>query len=156
MSHLDIKTKLRIFPMLEDMKKMEKIKIDQESLNYITIREMADKITYIIKHKLAELDIKTKDATITDCMAGVGGNTISFAKTFKYANAIENNYKRFKFLQNNLNVYDVKNTATYLNDYLDIYKKLTQNVIFIPLPVVEFVAKQVLMLLKQTLLSIRR
>src|SRR5689334_14236202 len=79
----------RMFPYLDDKEKLSKIKIDKDSIHYISPREYADKITNIIKQHLFKLNLDVENICLTDCTAGVGGNTISFALTFKSVISIE-------------------------------------------------------------------
>ena len=130
-----IKTILRLFPYLDDKEKATKLKIDEESIHYISIREYADKITEIIKYYLVQLDIEPIDATITDATAGVGGNTISFGMNFKKVNAIEMDETRSTYLKNNIDIYNLNNIDIYNNDSTKILPNLDEHdVIFIDPP----------------------
>ena len=71
---------------------------------------------------------------ITDGTAGVGGNAISFDKYFKKVNAVENNSTRFKYLVNNMKIYESQLTEFYHADYTTIYLKLEQDVVFLDPP----------------------
>ena len=131
----DVKTLLRLFPYLKNKELAEKLLIDDESLHYISIREFAEKISNIIKNHLEKLEIAPNSAIITDSTAGVGGDTISFAKTFKYVNSIEISEKRAKYLKNNVDIYDLHNVTVYNDDCNNILNKLdNHNVIFIDPP----------------------
>ena len=44
-----------------------------------------------------------RDGQVTDCCACVGGNVISFAKYFKFVNAVEYSRQRARLLQHNVN-----------------------------------------------------
>lgn len=132
---LDIKIKTRLFPYIENVNKMKDLKIDHESICYISLREDADMITKIIKESITlKENEKFSDLYITDATAGVGGNTISFGKTFKYVNAIEIDKIRFKYLQNNIEVYNLNNVNVYNNDCLDILHRLYHDIIFFDPP----------------------
>ena len=115
-SKKNIKTILRLFPYLNDKKKAEKLKIDDDSIYYISIREHADKISKIIHNELLKLHLDPKQCVITDATAGVGGNTISFAKNFREVNSIEIEEKRFNYLVNNVNLYELDNVNFYNED----------------------------------------
>ena len=78
---------------------------------------------------------KTKNIIITDATANVGGNTLSFGLyNYKQINSVEINTECYKYLLNNIKCYNLNNIKTYNDDYLNIYKKLTQNVLFIDPP----------------------
>lgn len=72
--------------------------------------------------------------TITDATANNGGNSIAFGLKFKKVNSVEINKNEFDILNNNINVYGLKNIKTYNNNYLDVYNKLKQDVVFIDAP----------------------
>ena len=131
----DLKTLLKLFPYIKDKDRAIKLKIDKESIYYISIRKHAEQISTIIENYINKLGYESKDITITDATAGVGGNTISFGKTFKNVNAIEINHKRFEYLKNNLNIYNLKNIKVYEGDCIKIIDKIKyQDVIFIDPP----------------------
>jgi 16S rRNA G966 N2-methylase RsmD len=99
----------RIFPVLKHFNNFSKIKIDDESFCYITIREIADIMSKIICHHLLEYNLNPQKSKIVDYTSGVGGNVLSFSKYFKYIYAIELSSKRAEYLQNNIDVYGFKN-----------------------------------------------
>lgn len=129
-----IKTILRLFPYLSDKTKAQKLKIDEDSLHYISIREHADHISKIIITHIKSLKLNINDITITDATAGVGGNTISFGMKFKYVNAIEIDNIRASYLKNNIDIYNLKNINIINDDYTKIYTSLNQDVVFIDPP----------------------
>jgi len=130
-----IKTLLRLFPYINDKTRVEQLKIDQESLHYISLREIACMISSIIVWHLKRLNIMPKDCIITDATAGVGGDTISFGMTFKEVHAIELNEIRYEYLVNNINVYDLENVTTYNDNCMNILKYINNHdVVFIDPP----------------------
>jgi predicted RNA methylase len=94
----------------------------------ITHADDSIKISNIIKSYFG------KNITITDATANNGGNTISFALTFKNVNSVEIDKKEYEILINNINVYKIKNIKTYNDDYLKIMDTLKQDVVFIDPP----------------------
>jgi predicted RNA methylase len=131
--------KLRLFPFIDNIELAHKLKIDKKSIHYISLREVADNITNIIKRhliKIKEIDTveSLKKISITDATAGVGGNTISFGMTFGKVNAIELDSERCDFLKNNINVYDLDNIDVYNGDCTDLVSKLYHQVVFIDPP----------------------
>lgn len=99
----------RIFPVLKNFNNFSKIKIDDESFSYITIREIADMTSKIICYHLLQFNLNPQKIKIVDYTAGVGGNVLSFSKYFKNVYAVEICSKRAEFLQNNINIYGFKN-----------------------------------------------
>jgi len=98
----------KIFPSLPNLNKLNQLKYDTEGLWSITCPKEADHISNLIKLEIG------KDSTIFDATAGVGGNTISFAKHFKHVVSIELSETRFNLLSNNVHVYELSN-VTLLN-----------------------------------------
>jgi hypothetical protein len=91
------------------------ILMDDVAKYSITLPEKADMITEIIK-KNYHLNYPNDDITqliVTDAMACVGGNTLSFSKTFNNINANEINVTRYQYLVNNMNEYGIKNISFY-------------------------------------------
>ena len=74
----------------------------------------------------------TKQDIITDATAGIGGNSIFFARYYKMINCIEINRNTFGTLKSNLKCF--KNCNFYNNDFLSICKMLKQDVIFLDPP----------------------
>ena len=88
----------KIFPPSSNSKDLG---YDNEGLWSITLPQDADTISQII------LNESNSDITIFDGTAGLGGNTISFAKYFKNVIAVEMNKDRFMLLQNNIKLIDL-------------------------------------------------
>ena len=128
------KTLVKLFPFINNKNKIEQLKIDDASLHYISIRDVASTITSIIILHLRNIKVDFLDIIITDTTAGVGGNTLSFSNKFKFVNSIEINKKRFDFLKNNINVYDVKNIKLFNDNCLKIINNIEQDVVFIDPP----------------------
>ena len=130
-----IKTILRLFPYLKNVDKASKLLIDNDSIHYISIREYAEKISDIIKLHLEMIGMHISKSIITDSSAGVGGDTISFAKIFGHVNAIEINKLRSEYLLNNIKVYDCDNVTIFNDNSINILNKINDhNVIFIDPP----------------------
>jgi len=121
----------RLFPLTCDNSVINKLKIDDESIYYISIREIAETITNIT---LKCTNIDGKSLIITDTTAGVGGNTLSFANKVKHVNSIEIDKIRYDYLCNNIQAYNITNVTTYNDDFINIVKNLNHHVIFIDPP----------------------
>lgn len=134
MNSPSFRTKLRIFPYLKNKKLANRLKIDNESLHYISIREHADKITYIIKKHINMMNLNENNITITDATAGVGGNTLSFGINFKKVNAVELDNLRYNYLNNNISVYKLANIDTFNADSNVILRSLNHDIVFIDPP----------------------
>lgn len=110
---------LKSFPYLKDKSKALQLKIDDESIYYISRRDHADKITNFVIHYLKQRNLDPTQVYLTDATAGVGGNTISFAKRLKGVTAIELNELRATYLQNNVDIYELNNVNVINGDCVD-------------------------------------
>lgn len=99
----------RIFPIMKNFNNYAKLKIDETSFSYITIREIADIISKIISHHLLVYNLNPQKITIIDYTSGVGGNVLSFSKFFYIVYAVEICKLRCEYLENNINIYGYKN-----------------------------------------------
>ncbi len=116
----------------------DKLKIDDDSVSYISLPIDAFKISkIIITHILnnyKDEELNPKNMIITDATSGVGGNTISFSQKFKSVNSIEIEPTRYNYLVNNLKVYDINNVNTYNDDCVNFLKQSYQDIIFFDPP----------------------
>lgn len=135
LNNFDIKIKTRLFPFINDINKMKELKIDYDSIFYISLRHDAEIITETIKKYFPLNENECfNQLYITDATAGVGGNTISFGKNFKYVNSIEIDNNRFKYLTNNIQVYELLNVNVFNDNCLNILHRLYSDIIFIDPP----------------------
>lgn len=111
----------------DDNEQTRLLKYDNISLYSITPFSEADKITEIMKYFLGD------NIIVTDMTACIGGNAISFGKTFKHVNVIEICKERYKYLKYNMNLYNLKNISYYNDNCLNIIntENLEQDYIFI-------------------------
>jgi 16S rRNA G966 N2-methylase RsmD len=130
----NLKIITRIFPFISTKTDMSKIQIDKESLRYVSLKESASDITQIILN--SSIKKRLTKIIITDSMAGVGGNSISFCKKFSRVYSIELDEARSKMLSNNLlQVYKFTNVTIFNNDFLKVIRTITDhNVIFLDPP----------------------
>ena len=91
---LPLRSKLKLFPYLKRKDNGKKLLIDRASLAYISPRDISSLITDLAGDYLRQLGILREDAKITDAMAGVGGNALSFALSFGKVTAIERSEER--------------------------------------------------------------
>jgi len=107
----------------------DKILIDTVGKYSISLPDKSKIITNLILKHIINTDI-----TITDAMACIGGDTLSFSKTFSKVNAIEFDKLRFEYLKHNMNLFECTNIEYYNDDYLNVYNKLKQDIIYIDPP----------------------
>ena len=120
----------KYFDISNDIDK-NKLQISEIGKYSISTPKHAKLINIIIGKYYAN---KKKPITITDATANVGGNTIAFGKSFKHVNAVEIVPEHCKMLENNVDVYKLKNVKVHCGNYLNIMNKLKQNVVFIDPP----------------------
>ena len=71
---------------------------------------------------------------VTDSTANIGSDTIMLALHFKNINAVELSDITCKMLQNNINVYKLKNVRVYCDSVNNIVNKLKQDVVYVDPP----------------------
>jgi 16S rRNA G966 N2-methylase RsmD len=124
----------KLFPIFDNEKEkdiLKKVRIDNDSISYISSPIYAEKISKIILNHT-----KTNKINITDCTAGCGGDTLSFLHKFKKVYSIEKNLVRYNYLLNNINVYKLsKQSRIYCGNFLNIIKQIEDhNVLYIDPP----------------------
>ena len=107
----------------------DKILIDTVGKYSISLPDKSKVITNLISKQFNSTDI-----TITDAMACIGGDTLTFSQTFKNVNAIEMDLERYNYLVHNMEVFECKNITFYNKNYLEIFKELKQDVIYLDPP----------------------
>lgn len=99
------------------------LRIDLESVSYITTPHNSDVISAIIDSHIPA-QISRNKITVFDGTACVGGDTISFGRVFGTVIATEINETRFRMLAHNLAEYGLYNVAPINADCLKIFKKI--------------------------------
>ena len=123
-----------IFPPLETSL-VPKLMIDEDSLHYISTREQAKNITDIMIRVLNGLNLEPNTLNIIDGTAGVGGNTLSFAKHFNKIYSIEIDRDRYNCLNNNVSLYKHDNITTINENCISILRTFRKcDVIFLDPP----------------------
>jgi predicted RNA methylase len=126
---------LRLFPYIKDKTKAGQLLIDDDSIHYITVREYATKVTDIIVKHLSKINKNSKNSNIIDATAGVGGDTLSFAKHFNKVYSVEINKTRCNYLQNNIKLYNFANIVTFNDNCMNIINTIPQHdVIYVDPP----------------------
>lgn len=112
----------KLFPCPPN-KNYNKLMIDNECVSFITTPTNSELITTIIESLIPE-HISNSEITILDGTACVGGDSISFGKTFGTVIASEIDKKRYEMLVNNLKVFELHNVVPVNEDCLKLCKKL--------------------------------
>lgn len=107
-----------------------KLKISNIGIYSITKPNITKKICkFIVKYT------KTKNITVTDAFSNVGGMAIMFAYHFSKVNSCEIMPLHCKIIENNLNVYGLRNKVNLIcDDYMKVMTQLKQEVIFLDPP----------------------
>ena len=106
-------------------KNKKKLKITDKGLYSISKFNDAEWITNIILSFLIEKKINKRE--IVDGTAGIGGNTINFARNFSKVHAVEINNIHYDVLKNNLDALSIKNVTLYLDNFLNILNILNNS-----------------------------
>lgn len=114
----------------------KKILLDDVSKYSITLPDKAQTISEVTKknYQLVFPDDDLSNITITDAMACVGGNTLSFSNFFNKVIANEINTTRYQYLVHNMKEYNRENIVFYNDNYLNLMNKLEQQIVFIDPP----------------------
>lgn len=117
------------------------LKITDKGLYSISKHYDAEWITKNIVSFLKSKDIIPSKTNIIDGTAGIGGNTINFAKYFAKVYSIEINKTHYEVLKNNVDALSIFNVDVYLDNFLNIIndnqtilKKFKSNIFFFDPP----------------------
>src|SRR5579872_6776333 len=110
----------KLFP-LPPNKSYHNLMIDDDSVSYITTPINSILITSIIDSHIPD-HIPRSEITIFDGTACVGGDSISFGKTFGSVIAAEIDESRYHMLVNNLLEYELCNVVPVNTDCIKLYK----------------------------------
>jgi len=112
-----------------DVSALKMIQMDEVAKYSVTDALTADQQTIVMKA------FSFPDSVITDGTACVGGNVVSFAKSFKKVNAVEMNEERYKMLMNNCDLLNVKDKVEFFKgDYTRLHQKIKQDIVFLDPP----------------------
>jgi len=125
---IDINKKIfpnsELFPTID---KIDELLCDEVGLYSISRPKEAEEITSIIKKSI-------NVNKIIDATAGIGGNTISFAKHFPNVISIEIDNLRFDILKHNIGIYELNNVQFINGSCLDFLDKIDGDVWFFDPP----------------------
>lgn len=126
----------KYFPIHPDGKyKKYNLQITNVGLYSITKPYVTEEMIKIMKTYIeTNLNKQIDTVTITDATAGVGGDAIAFCNNFKFVNVVEIIKIHADIVKNNLDVYQHNNYKLYHNNYLDIFDKLSQDVVYLDSP----------------------
>ena len=85
---------------------VEQLQIDKLSLFSVTRSDLAERMTQ------TALRLVGPNAVVTDASACIGGNTISFARSFSHVHAVEISPTRARLLQHNVTAAGVEGRVT--------------------------------------------
>lgn len=124
----------KLFPRFNEYICFKNLKIDNESIHYITTPLEAKKICGIILKHLTKFK-PIDQSTIVDGTGGVGGDTIMFCSMFERVISIELLKERYEMLKHNINQYKFTNATIMNGNSTDIIPNLGSiDVIYIDPP----------------------
>jgi len=101
----------------------KKLQITDKGLYSISRHNDAKWITNLIKKFIKnETDLDRDSVEIIDSTAGIGGNTIHFAKNFHKVKSIEINSVHYNVLKNNIDALSIQNVEVYLDNFMNQIK----------------------------------
>jgi len=104
----------------------KELKITDKGLYSISKFYDAQWISNIIIKFMKDNNLNIYNEAIIDATAGIGGNTINFAKYFSKVYAIEINSIHYDVLNNNIEALSLTNVETYLDSFLNMVDKLNK------------------------------
>jgi tRNA/tmRNA/rRNA uracil-C5-methylase (TrmA/RlmC/RlmD family) len=110
---------------------LKDFQINKEGSFSMTKPFESNQIIKIIKNEIKE---ELKKLVITDATACIGGDLVNFSKYFMNVIGVEIEQENFKLLIKNCKKFECKNVILFNQDYLEIYDKLKQDIIYIDPP----------------------
>jgi len=107
---------------------LKNFKLNKEGSFSITRPHESNQILNIIT------EYCNKNMIITDATSCIGGDSIRFSKYFNSVNSVEIDEDNFNCLVENIKRFGCHNILPFLQDYLEIYDKLKQDIIYIDPP----------------------
>jgi hypothetical protein len=116
---------------------LKDFKLNEEGSFSITRPYESSQIIYLIENFVRYIekdyiDLSTK--ILTDATACMGGDLVRFSKYFRMINGIEILEENFILLVQNCKNFGCHNVNLFCQNYLDIYDKLKQDIIYIDPP----------------------
>jgi len=99
-----------------------------------TLTETTPKGSLRKSASMGTMSLVSSPITITDATAHIGGNTISFGLNGFKVNAVEKDPMTYEILKHNMGVYGLPTDNTICADYLEVYKTLRQDVLYLDPP----------------------
>lgn len=114
----------------------KELKITDKGIYSISKFYDAQWISNIIIKFIKDNNLNVYNETIIDGTAGIGGNTINFAKYFSKVYSIEINSIHHDVLNNNITALSLTNVEIYLDSFLNMIDKLNKksNIFFMDPP----------------------
>jgi len=108
---------------------LKHFKLNEEGGFSITRPYESKQIIYFIENFINR-ETSISDKIITDATACMGGDLIQFSRNFKMVNGVEIDSENFGLLIENCKIFDCQNVNLFCQDYLTIYDKLKQDIIY--------------------------
>jgi len=112
---------------------LKKFKLNEEGSFSITRPHESQQIINCME-KFINGKISLSKMIITDATACMGGDLVQFSKYFRIINGIEIDPLNFKLLVENCKIFNCLNINLFNQNYLDIFDKLRQDIIYLDCP----------------------
>jgi 16S rRNA G966 N2-methylase RsmD len=116
--------------MKNEVKLRDDFKVNKEGSFSITRPYESNQIIEIIQKHVGSL----KNKIVTDATACMGGDLVSFSKVCRFVNGVEIDSENFELLVENAKRFKCQNVNLFCQDYLKIYDKLRQDIIYMDPP----------------------
>lgn len=115
---------------------LKDFKLNEEGSFSITRPYESAQIIYLIENfiKFNEKDVDLSTKILTDATACMGGDLVRFSKYFRMVNGIEILEENFALLVQNCKHFGCNNVNLFCQNYLEIFDKLKQDIIYIDPP----------------------
>ncbi len=108
----------------------DNFKVNKEGSFSITRPHESEQIIQIVKQKVGSLE----NMIITDATACMGGDLVNFSKECRFVNGVEVDPENFELLIENAKRFNCHNVILFCQDYIDIFKSLKQDIIYMDPP----------------------
>lgn len=113
----------------------EKLEMTNIGLYSVSKPYESQSIINIITKKIDKiLQTSSYDLVVTDGTGGVGGDAIEFSRYFKFINIVEIMPLHADIIRNNMDVYGRTNYKVFNENYVSVYPKLVQDIIYLDFP----------------------
>lgn len=112
----------KLFPKIGSIN-VQNMKIDYDSVSYITVPSESDRICKIMCDHVKKYK-NVNDAVVVDTTACVGGDTIRLCQSFGQVISVELDQQRYEYLCHNISQYHIANCVPLNGDSTTVVSKI--------------------------------